>query len=94
MDKYSTVYVPDRNGNFKLQEFEEDYHEWRDVHSEEALSAKSNVIVLTIEEAFDLWSAGQKRGWAEALHGEEDSGEPNFEPYLKSKGINITENGK
>lgn len=61
MDKYSTVYVPDRNGNFKLQEFEEDYHEWRDVHSEEALSAKEKVIVLTEEELLDLMQQSVER---------------------------------
>ena len=90
MDKYSTVYVPDRNGNFKLQEFEEDYHEWRDVHSEETLSAKSNVIVLTIEEAHNLFIAGMRRQrWVkESLDGEIVPEHPDFATYLTSKGIN------
>ena len=87
MEKYNTVYVPDRNGDFKLQEFEEDYHEWRDVHSEEALSPKFNVIVLTIEELRDVWDAGWKRCAFETS--ENSALFPDFEPYLTSKGINI-----
>ena len=83
MKQYNNVYVP---------VYGKDATHYLSDHT--PLAESGQVIVLTIEEAFDLWSAGQKRGWAEALHGEEDSGEPNFEPYLKSKGINITENGK
>jgi hypothetical protein len=83
MKQYNTVYVPDRNGNFKLQEFEEDYHEWRDVHSEEALSAKSNVICMTIEELREVYNAGG----ADRCAISEGNYSHSFDKFITSKGI-------
>lgn len=86
MKQYNNVYVPDRNGNFKLREFEEDYHEWRDVHSEEALSAKSNVICMTIEELTEMWQVAEN--WADR-HKTSGVELPNFRDFLTSKGITL-----
>lgn len=87
MKQYDQIWVPDENGDYKLHEFYEDRHEWVDSH-EPLVSRKSNVIVLTIQEAEELWNAGHKRGWAEAFHGEE-AAKINFQSYIQSKGIQL-----
>lgn len=52
-----------------------------------------NVIVLTIEEALDIWKAGMKRATdiaKLAIRNEEGNPDaPDFKTYLTSKSINI-----
>lgn len=83
MNKYDTVYVPDRNGIFKVQEFYEDHHEWVDVHSEESLSAKQNVICMTIEELRECFK------WGMDSFEDTQTPEQSFKDYLAHKEITI-----
>ena len=86
MKKYDKIYFPDEKGDFKVQEFYEDYHEWSDMPIDGICAEKNNVIVLTIEELREVWEAGKNRG-TEAHSGVNPY--PNFKTYLTSKGITI-----
>jgi hypothetical protein len=55
MTKYDKIYIPDEKGDFKVQQFYEDYHEYTDMHDGTGdVSELYNVIVLTEDELLDL----------------------------------------
>lgn len=51
--------------------------------------AKEFQPAFTADQLFDFWSAGHRRGWAEAFHGEEECGRPDFKQHCRSKGISL-----
>lgn len=83
MKRYDSIWVPDDSPGMK-ETFDPVGEPIKDL---------SNVIVLTIEDLRTLWTAAERRFYeetrAERTGEEELILSPDFETYIKNKGINI-----
>lgn len=87
MKQYDKIYVPHPTGDYEVFEIGfEDPERGRLINEE-------NVIVLTIEEAIEMWSAAERRDrWffeMEEFEKQNLPEPPDFRTYLKSKSIEI-----